>query len=351
MGASSPHIFLFHGNDSYTISKKCAFWKQEFAKKYPSAPIHILDLESWQYDSAELNRYMKVLLEQQTLFAQKKLVIIKYLFSQKEYRDTIGNEFIGGIGALSEHVVAVFVERVLDKRLAITKKLLSLGGKNGCLLEEFAIPQKEAMYRWIERYASQQKASFSNGAIDSFLDRIQSDGEATDLWNISNELDKLAAYARGRAININDLTLLIPHSDQGHVFDLVAALLANDRCGAACVLSLMGSAARRYDKSDMIGICSFLHSQYHDFLIVKDMLLQKTSLQSIASVLSWKSERTYVVSRNLSRISLDTLLSFARTLTTLETALKTSSANPRSILTIALLDFISSRSSCAQHLA
>lgn len=342
------HIFFFHGNDSYSIAKKVAFWKTEFIRKYPTAPIHVIDAEQWQGNSKELKDSLHLFSRQQALFAEKKLIIISHLFSHKEYRDTLGAELLDGFNRIDPDSIVVFVERTLDKRLSLTKRVLALGEADGCVREEFVLPRGAVLRRWIERFIHHRGSSFHARALDTLMVRFEAEEEATDLWLVSNELRKLAAYAQGRAITKSDIDLLMPRERSGHVFDISTALLQGNRTQLSCVLSLMGNTAKREDKSDVIGTCSFLSAQCHDFLIIKDMLTKKASQQDIEKALGWKRERVFIVSRNLAHISLDILVSFTKILATLESTLKTSSVSPRSLLAITLIRFISSRSSNQQ---
>lgn len=345
------HIFFFHGNDSYSIAKKVAFWKTEFVRKYPTAPIHAIDLEQWQGSSKELKDSLHLFSYQQALFAEKKLIIIRHLFSHKEFRDTLGVELLDGLNRIDPDSIVVFVEHALDKRLSITKQIFALGEADGCVREEFVLLQGMELRRWIERFAHHLGVSFHARALDALMARFEAEEEVTDLWLISNEFGKLAAYAQGRAITESDIDLLMPRKQSGHVFDISAALLQGNRVQLSRVLSLMENTAKREDKSDVIGTCSFLSAQCHDFLIIKDMLTKKVSQQDIEKALNWKRERVFIVSRNITRVSLEMLISFTNILAALETTLKTSSANPRSLLTLALFQFISSHSSNRQSLA
>lgn len=136
------NIFLFHGDDSYTITKKIALWKEAFEKKYGPQTISVIDAESHGLTEDELLGMCKRSIVGQSLFASESFVIVKNLFSSKAYREKLGNFFLEAIPSLSASTFLLFVEQRIDKRLVLTKKFYDFEKKRNSKNRRLSHPSR-----------------------------------------------------------------------------------------------------------------------------------------------------------------------------------------------------------------
>ena len=67
------NVYLFYGEDDFSLRRKIDFWKTEFAKKYGSSSISLVDGEN--LSESELISQLQTNLAP-SLFSSKKLIII-----------------------------------------------------------------------------------------------------------------------------------------------------------------------------------------------------------------------------------------------------------------------------------
>lgn len=334
------HIYLFHGDDTYTIAKNIVAWYETFEKKYNSQAIFEIDVESGEWTEDKLLGACKKSIASKSLFASESFVIVKNIFSNATYREKLGSFFIDSIPTLAPSIFLLFTEQRIDKRLSLYKSFCSMEKKGLLKIKDFPIPRGTALVQWADREIKTLGTSITDDALQCFIQRYdpprasfsrQTDEPTYDLWLLSSELHKLASYAFGRHIVRNDVELLCPTRAQSHVFDLIAALLKRDvRSSIAHAHALLSQQDSR-DSSSVLGLCSFLQNQLRDMLIVQDMLKQKRSEQQIAHALQWqKVERVRIVARQVKSASADFLKNALLTLIDLERSLKSRPLQPQS---------------------
>ena len=85
--------------------------------------------------------------------------------------------------------------------------------------EVLATPDPKTLSGWIN-----QRAKAKAIAIDGRAIRMLADFVGPNLRQLDNELDKLAAYARGRAISADDVKLLVSDASEALIWSLTDAL-------------------------------------------------------------------------------------------------------------------------------
>jgi len=90
--------------------------------------------------------------------------------------------------------------------------------------EEFKLLQPYKLREWIKRYAREQGSEIENQAIEKLIDYIGS-----DLWRMSNEINKLISYktqiAKGKGLIENeDIEILVKPKIDINIFNIIDAL-------------------------------------------------------------------------------------------------------------------------------
>src|ERR1051325_5620973 len=70
----SSNIFLFHGEDDFSLRRKIDRWREEFAKKFSAQAVVIIDASAM--GESEIIQQLQMHLSP-SLFASKKLVIVR----------------------------------------------------------------------------------------------------------------------------------------------------------------------------------------------------------------------------------------------------------------------------------
>ena len=74
---SQKSVFLFHGEDTYSLNQKANFWRDEFIKKHGDTSLEVLDGKTLAPREFSTN------LETLPFLSEKRLIIVKDFLSQK----------------------------------------------------------------------------------------------------------------------------------------------------------------------------------------------------------------------------------------------------------------------------
>lgn len=329
---STPHIFLFTGPDTYTALSKIRFWISEFQKKYGVGNSVILDCEQSTIDTSLC---LKNFFQSHSLFGNTKLAVLKHIFSKnsKDAEDILLEQ----LDTLPESYFLVLYAEKADARTRIYKKLMELH-RDGVAQVAPCIPPTGAAFRaWIQRYVSDHGGIVSPEVLQAcatLFERKQpsssfQEGPGYDLWDVSHELDKAISYAGSHPLTHETLAETIAGTDEGHVFDLVDAILAHDSARTHRLIRTLAGATTAQSKSALFGALTLLKNQFRTFLIIKDLLENKTSDTEIATKLGWNSKRVWVVKNKVASHSRNNLAAAYTTLLTTESEYLFSPLRPR----------------------
>ncbi len=300
-----PHIFLFHGPDTYTSAQKIRVWLLEFAKKHGVNNSIVLDCSQKDPDPLVI---MKNFFGMHSLFGFTKLAVLKNVWSKEA---KAAAEFLAEtIEMLPATYFVAIADEHADARTTLFKKIAALAANGRAVIEEYPIPSGQSLARWIQDRTTQLGATLSGTALRALLDRLESpgfrDGTGYDLWRLGSELEKLCAYAHGRPITREDVDLLFSIPLNAHVFDLTDAIFAKNRFEAHRIIAALTSDAASSAKSESYGILSLLKKQLKDAVLLKSIL--DAGMESeIAAFLSWNPKRVWVVKKKLERTPLERL--------------------------------------------
>lgn len=147
-------------------------------------------------------------------FSEHRLIIIQDsgLFKSS-------NDFTDYLEHMPDSTIIVFVEKKIDKR----NKLYKYINKNG-IAAEIKVKDSEEVLNWAAKRLKESGKVFTRKTMEYFLQRVDN-----NLYNLSNEIEKIAAYTVGREeITIADIDAVCPAYLQNHIFQMVDAVGAGD---------------------------------------------------------------------------------------------------------------------------
>ncbi|MCB0093256.1 MAG: DNA polymerase III subunit delta [Caldilineaceae bacterium] len=127
-------------------------------------------------------------------------------------------------------------------------------------LVELGAPDARALPGWIQQYAKRHNIAIEGQAIRMLCDYV-----GVNLRQLENELQKLAAYASGRAISGQDVKLLVSDASEALIWNLTDAL--SQRNGRTAMRSLY--ELRRGDANPFY-LLTMITRQYRIMVKVKD---------------------------------------------------------------------------------
>lgn len=338
---NKSNIYLFHGDDDFSIKRKVDFWKAEFAKKYSQSSVVVLDGQ--EADRSALIRKIDEALAP-SLFSDKKLIVCRNCFPTKAGEEALAASISKLITSLPAGYFLVFEQTTRpDKRLASIKKILS----HPMEISELKLPHGQQLQSWITQELKKDQAAIEEKALellavylgrDLFEEkkiggRVIETKEVFDLWQVHNELEKLVS--RTKHIQVADVQALVRPKLPENIFELSDQIISGHKQQAFQTLENLMAGNPGDEKSEIIRIVALLAEQFRSLATVSS-LADKKNQQEIAEMLGWSPGRVFVNLKLAKSIRFEKLKIYLGGLLSIDKSLKTSDSNPRLLLSMFL---------------
>ena len=335
MTDKATNIYLFSGQDDFSLRRKIDLWKSEFAKKYSAQAISFLD-------GSELseNELITQLQDQlaPSLFSSKKLIIIRDGLPAKATQTALAEFVLGLPGKIAKDFIVVFWQtQKLDGRLGFAKKFLA----SGINLQEFNLPHGVELNGWINAMAKNLGVDITAQAVEilavslgrdlfeekKFGGRVVERKEAFDLWQVHSELNKLATASSH--IGPDTVKNLVKPKVPDSVFALSDNLAQGQTRQAFQALENYLENMPGEEKLAFIKVIGLLAEQFRSLLMVNLLLDQNLDNGAIAEKLGWSTGRIFILTKHAKNFSTTILARLLNQLLIIDFKLKSTDANPR----------------------
>lgn len=262
--------------------------------------------------------------------SKSRLVIVENLI--KNGKKEVLEKIPDSLAKVPNSTVLVFVEEEApDRRTALFKRLNKPGQA-----QEFKLLEPEALRRWINREVENRKSKIESNAVAKLIEYVGS-----DLWRMSNELDKLTTYSStslgtgNKQLTTENIKLLVNPQVESNIFKMVEAVAKKDlEIATQELYKLLKSGEHE------LYILTMIVWQYRNLLIIKDLS------ERIKTTNSWSLARKaglspFVVQKSLSilpRYSLEDLRKIYRTLSDFDIKIKTGKIESRVALELMIFE-------------
>lgn len=162
-----------------------------------------------------------------SLFGNRRLVIVRRYDGMPAAAQ---ERLLPLLTNLPAGVCVVLTAKSLDRRLKVTKTLLSAAG-----VWQFSLPNAAELPRWVANRAAAAGIRLSGPASQALIELV-----GTNPLALHTELEKLAVYAKDEAITPDTVrevaSIAIPHAAEGAIFQLVEAVADGKPAQALVVL-------------------------------------------------------------------------------------------------------------------
>ncbi|MBX4187135.1 MAG: hypothetical protein KW802_02675 [Candidatus Doudnabacteria bacterium] len=299
----SSNIFLFHGEDDFSLRRKIDHWKIEFAKKYSTAAISVI--QAGEMSETETIQKLQQDLSP-SLFASKKLIIVRDGLPTKASQTLLADYLLNNLDNIPKDFFVIFWQsQKPDGRLGFTKKFLAK-----VTVTEFHLPHGLMLNAWIIAMAKTMGVVVLEPAAEQLAlylgrdlyeekkagGRVIERKEAFDLWQVHSELQKLASS--NATIDATLVKSLVKPKIPDSVFALTEQMVAKNQKGAFQALEnfLLNQTAE--EKTSFIKIVALLSEQLRGLLVVSILSQQGLDNDQIAEKLGWTSGRVFITARN-----------------------------------------------------
>lgn len=177
------NIHLFYGEDTYSSWHKSQFWKQEFEKKYGEFNVLTFEGEKLTYgDFIEA-------VDSVPFLGEKKFVLIRDFL--RDGKDADQKSVAEKLEDVADFSFVLFLEQEKpDARTSLFKTL-----KKTAAVQEFEPLVGTQLTNWVQTRVKEKGGQISLREASQLADTVGS-----NLWQMTQEIDKLTLYAGGKPI-------------------------------------------------------------------------------------------------------------------------------------------------------
>jgi DNA polymerase III subunit delta len=242
-------IYFIYGQDSYRAKRKL----EEIILSYKK--VHKSGLNLIYIDANEKDfKYFYSNLQINSMFAEKKLIVLKNVFSDSKFQEDFLEEAKNLEGV--KDIIIVYEENVPDKRTKFFKAM-----QKCAKCQEFDYLSPVMLQKWVIQEFEKNKVKVNSDALDLMVSFV-----GNDLWKMTNEINKLSNYKVGSIITKEDIELLVKPSIENDIFKTIEAVASRDKKQA---LVLLHKHLENGDNS--LYLLSMISYQFRNLLIIKEL--------------------------------------------------------------------------------
>ncbi|MBT4856594.1 DNA polymerase III subunit delta [Candidatus Uhrbacteria bacterium] len=265
-------IFVF-GENTYSSLHKLAQLREHFVAKHDPSGMNVAEFVVGKVKFGEVMSGIQA----PPFLGAKRMVIVRGLCETYSTKKD-AKEWIEAFARIPESTIVVVWDGVSVKKMVRHAMVKAFVDQEGVHSYPFEALAGGALSSWADQYAKQIGLSIDRRLLGTVVSRVGS-----DLWQLSGELEKLAAYSGGTALDETAIDLLVRTNSDDQMFALMDALSGGQY---KRVLGLL-SSQRQFGTSDH-QLFAMLSRQIRLLLSVRDLLDSSPGMtkQDVASSLS-----------------------------------------------------------------
>ena len=239
-------LILVYGEDTFRASEKVKELKEAFKKKFDPTGMNISLFVS---DKNKLLDHNEVLQAARSLpfLGTRRLILVRDViqYSNKDNSDA----WFSALKDIPESTIFILWESADDiEKKNLYKKIKDL---SNTFLYPFPFLKDAALEKWTALRIKQSNGTIEPGALRDLVQRV-----GPDLWQMTQEIIKLAAFSDGKTITLAMVNENVRANAEGEIFALMDAIshkrtrealprLAQERLFGSDDFQLIGMLARQ----------------------------------------------------------------------------------------------------------
>ena len=218
-------LYILSGQDDFSLHQSLEELKKSMGDQAMLA-VNTTTLDGQQTTLDQL----KNVCDTPPFLAERRLVIINGLLErfepkgkpkrQKKATPTTnhqdeGNSLAAYISNVPDTTLLILIDDKVSSKNPLLKEL-----SNKAKIKSFPLLREPQLHQWIQNRVASEGGNISSPAVDLLAKLVGS-----NLWIMSNEINKLILFTSGRHIEVEDVKVLVSHAQQTNVFALVDAIL------------------------------------------------------------------------------------------------------------------------------
>lgn len=246
-------IIFLYGEDSYRSKKKL----EEIVGEYKRIHKSGLNLIYVDVGEKEFDEFSS-LFRSNSMFDEKKLIILKNIFADKKFQEDFLEDFKKIKDA--KDIVVVYENDKVDERTKLFKLF-----KKEVKGQEFVPLTASALKKWTDLEFEKYGAKINSRAQEMLLFYI-----GNNLWQLENEIKKLAHFKQGKLIEVEDIELHIKSKIENDIFKTIEAFAAKEKKQSLIFLH------KHLESGDnALYLLSMIAYQFRNLLIIKELIDSK----------------------------------------------------------------------------
>lgn len=313
-------ILLLIGQDSYRSRQRLHALREGFKKKYDPSGLNVLHLDGTKLTTETFRQSVG----QTGFLATKRFVSVDNLISRNKSKK-VHEEILGYLdGEWSDENIVVFLEETEGETPRRKKTTRGMGQPLLARLmkekvEEFPLLTGESLNKWVTTTVRQRGGTISTPAVLELSSLVGS-----DLWTMSQEINKLISYKEGKSITPDDVRLMVKAAFDGNIFHLTDALAAKDARRSYRLL---------YDQlesgSHALYLLTMLTRQFRILLQTRELIDHEPNYYTVATRLGIHPFVAQKAIRDARKFSLQELKDTYRQLMEVDIKIKSTAESPR----------------------
>lgn len=257
-------IYFLYGKDSYRSREKL----KEIIESYKK--VHKSGLSLSFFDFKEKGKEMDFSrisgeFNQVSMFQEKRLVVLYDPFESADFKKKFLDESKNLLK--SSDLIVIYSESDVDQRDGLFKFL----AKNA-KCQKFEPLAGIKLKNWATKEFEKYEAKTEPFVIEKLLVRTGS-----DLWQLSNEVKKLACFKKGGCVSLKDIDLFIRPKIESDIFKTIDAIALKNKKEA---LSLVHKHIENGDSP--VYLLSMINYQFRNVLNIRDLMEKRYPFSSIS---------------------------------------------------------------------
>jgi len=248
-------IIFLYGPDTYRSRQKLNEIIEHYKKIHKSG-LNLRCFEDENFNFQEFKNEIQSI----SMFAEKKLFVLKNVFSNIDFKENFLNSFKKFLD--SKNIILFYEEGEVDKKDPLFENL-----KKHVKSQEFELLDGQKLKNWTKTELKNYGVNIENEALEKLIDFV-----GNNLWQLSNEIKKLANYKNKKKIEKEDVELLVKPKIESDIFKTIDSLAEKKKDRA---LVLIHQHLERGDNP--LYLLRMINFQFRNLLIMKSYELRRES--------------------------------------------------------------------------
>lgn len=207
-------IIFIYGEDSYSASERLKSMRDRFCEKFDASGMNVVEFGKSKLEIGEVAQAV----QSPGFLSPKRMVIVRNLLSQITKKPDAG-PWVEQLKKTPEDTIVILFDETSEKKIEKNEIFKQLTKTSGALSYSHPLLSGSALSSWAVNFAKKLNLSITRNQIERIVALV-----GGDLWQLSSEFEKLAAYASGSPVNDEAIDLLVKANFEDAMFDFVDAV-------------------------------------------------------------------------------------------------------------------------------